>query len=71
MVNKWRIFKKPIDINLTWIPSLIECCFCLHKFCMNEREKQWFVFEIPNELIGTHQASYAEYLDKLDEDVQQ
>jgi hypothetical protein len=38
---------------------------------MNEREKQWFVFEIPNELIGTHQASYAEYLDKLDADVQQ
>jgi hypothetical protein len=56
-----------VDINLTWIPSLIiECCFCLHNFCINEREKEWFVSEIPRKLIGMHQASYEEYLDDLD-----
>jgi hypothetical protein len=47
-VNNWRIFKKPIELNLTWIPSLVECCFGLRNFCINEREKEWFICEIPN-----------------------
>ncbi len=66
--NKWRIFKKPIDINLTHIPPLIECYFHLHNFCIDEREKDWFVSETPNKLIRMHQASYEEYADKLDAD---
>jgi hypothetical protein len=62
-VNKWRIFKKPIELNLRQIPFLVECCFWLHNFCINDREKEWFICEIPNDLIGMHQASYEEYLD--------
>jgi hypothetical protein len=71
LVNKCRIFKKPIELNLRRIPFLVECCFQLHNFCINEREKEWFICEIPNDLIGMHQASYEEYLDDLDAHVQQ
>jgi hypothetical protein len=46
LLNKWRIFKKPKKLNLTWIPSLIECCFRLHNFCINEREKKCFFCEM-------------------------
>ncbi len=70
-MNKWRIFKKPIELNLRQIPFLVECCFRLRNFCINEREKEWFICEIPNDLIGMHLASYEEYLDDLDAHVQQ
>jgi len=40
LVNKWRIFKKPIELNLRQIPFLVECCFWLHNFCIDEREKE-------------------------------
>ncbi len=30
LVNKWRIFKKSVEINLRWVPLLVECCFRLH-----------------------------------------
>jgi len=26
LVNKWRVFKKPIEINLKRVPALVECC---------------------------------------------
>jgi hypothetical protein len=71
LVNKWRIFKKAIELNLRQIPFLVECCFRLRNFCINEREKEWFICEIPNDLIGMHLASYEEYLDDLDAHVQQ
>jgi len=66
VVEKWRFLKKPIELSLTQIPSLIECCLQLHIFCISEREKKWFISEIPNDLVGMHQASYEEYLDDLD-----
>jgi len=47
LVNKWRDFKKPIELNLTRTPSLIECCFWLHNFCINERERSGLSVRFP------------------------
>ncbi len=55
-------------MNLRWVPLLVECCLCLHNFCINEREKDWLVSDIPNEAIENHRVSYEEYLDELDND---
>jgi len=46
-VNNWRIFKKPIELNLTWIPPLVECCFGLRNFCINERERSGLSVRFP------------------------
>jgi hypothetical protein len=70
LVNKWRIFKKAVELNLKWIPLLVECCFRLHNFCINEREKQWFIAVIPNDAVVHYQASYEEYMDELDNERQ-
>lgn len=40
-------------------------------YVLMKEKKEWLASEIPNELIGMHQASYKEYLDGLDVDVQQ
>jgi hypothetical protein len=69
LVNKWRILMKPIEINLRWVPLLIKCQ--LHNYCINEREKEWFISDIPHEAIRDHCSSYEEYLDELDNDEQQ
>ena len=70
LVNKWRIFKKAVELNLKRIPLLVECCFRLHNFCINEREKQWIIADITNNALQHHQASYEEYMDELDNDGQ-
>ena len=36
MVNKWRIFKRPIEMKLSRIPHLVECAFRLQNFCINQ-----------------------------------
>ncbi len=68
LVNKWRVFKKPLEVNLKRVPSIVECCTQLHNFCINKREQEWAVVDVAEELLGDHVASYEEYNDELDGD---
>jgi hypothetical protein len=60
MVNKWRVFKKPVEIRLERVPHLVECCMKLHNFCIDERVQEWFVPDIAEDTILEHQAAYEE-----------
>jgi len=66
MVNKWRVFKKPVEIRLERVPHLVECCMRLHNFCIDERVQEWFVPDIAEDAILEHQAAYEEYIDEMD-----
>lgn len=32
LTNKWRIFQRPINLNLEFTKSVVECCCILHNF---------------------------------------
>jgi hypothetical protein len=66
LVNKWRVFKRPIEIKLKRVPSLIECCMRLHNWCINERDGQWIVPDMTPGQLDEHVASYEEYMDDAD-----
>ena len=66
MVNKWRVFKRPIELGLHAVPSLVECCMRLHNFCIDNRETDWKVPDLPAELVMEHLTLYEEYLDEID-----
>jgi hypothetical protein len=65
MVNKWRVFKKPLQLGLARVPTLIECCVRLHNYCIEQREADWCIPDVVPELISTHVPSYDEYKDEL------
>ncbi len=65
-MNKWRVFKRPIEINLSQVPSLIECCMRLHNYCIDEWDEEWYVADLPEGAIREHVASFEEYCDALD-----
>jgi hypothetical protein len=66
LVNKWRVFKKSLELNLEHVPSTAECCLQLHNFCINWREQEWTVVKIPDQGLAEHVASYKEYLGEFD-----
>ncbi len=66
MVNKWQVFKQPIELGLHAVPSLVECCMRLHNFCIDNRETDWKVPDLPAELVMEHLTLYEENLDKID-----
>jgi chloramphenicol O-acetyltransferase len=68
LVNKWRVFKKPLEVSLTQVPAVVECCMRLHNFCMNERNQEWCVPDMPDHTVTGHTPQYEEYLDALDEE---
>jgi hypothetical protein len=58
MVNKWRVFKKPVELRLERLPNLVECDMRLHNFYINEQVHEWFLVEIDADAIADHQATY-------------
>jgi hypothetical protein len=54
MVNKWRIFKKPSKLKLSYICSVVECCMRLHNFCIDSRETDWNIVDLTPDLIVEH-----------------
>jgi hypothetical protein len=45
MVNKWRVFKKPVELKLSAIPTLVESCMRLHNFCILFNESEWHIVD--------------------------
>jgi len=39
----------------------------LHNFCINERNQEWCVPDLPNHAVTCHTPQYKEYCDALDE----
>ena len=35
-VNKWRIFKRPLQVHLKNVGKVFLCAICLYNFCVNE-----------------------------------
>jgi len=68
LVNKWRVFKKPLEVSLTQVPAVVECCMQLHNFCINERNQEWCVSDLPDHAVTDHNPQYEEYMDTLDEE---
>jgi hypothetical protein len=66
LVNKWRVLKNPLEVNFRCVPSVVECCMHLHNYCINEREVEWAVTNIPDSGLADHVASYEEYFDEMD-----
>jgi hypothetical protein len=64
------VFKKPIEINLKRVPALVECCMCLHNFCVNERNLDWCMLDLPDHVVTEHNPQYKEYIDCLDNEGQ-
>jgi hypothetical protein len=68
LVNKWRVFKKALEINLKRVPALIECCMRLHNYCINERNVEWCIPDLSDDAVLDHVAQYEQYIDPLDEE---
>jgi hypothetical protein len=66
LVNKWRVFKRPIELKLERVPCLIECCMHLHNWCINGRDIRWIIPDMTPTQVEEHVASYEEYMDDLD-----
>jgi hypothetical protein len=62
--------QKPIEINLKRVPALVECCMRLHNFCVNERNLDWCVPDLPDHVVTEHNPQYEEYIDCLDNEGQ-
>ena len=63
LVTKWRVFKKPLEVKFWRTTLLIEACFRLHNFCINEREST--VVNVGSCNPETYTPTYEEYLDPL------
>ena len=37
LVNKWRIFKKPLEVKISNCKTIIHSAVCLHNFIINEK----------------------------------
>ena len=66
MVNKWHAFQKPVELKLSTIPTLVECCMRLHNFCIECNESEWHIADLTPELLEEHIPLYEEYLDDID-----
>ena len=66
LVNKWRVFKRPIELKLERVPCLIECCMRLHNWCINGCDILWIIPDVTPTQVEEHVASYEEYMDDLD-----
>jgi hypothetical protein len=63
LVTKWRVFKKPLEVRFWRTTLLIEACFRLHTYCIDERELT--VVNIGSCNPETFTPNYEEYLDPL------
>jgi len=68
LVNKWRVFKKPMKLKFFHITHLIECCFWLHNFCLDCGDTR--VTKVMNHDPETHLLAYEEGLNSPQEDTQ-
>ena len=50
--------------------ALIECSMRLHNFCIEERNAEWQVPDLPDDLVVDHTPQYQEYCDSLEEEGQ-
>jgi hypothetical protein len=66
LVNRWRVFKCPIERKLERIPCLIEYGMRLHNWCINGRDIQWIIPDMTPTQVEEHVALYEEYMDDLD-----
>jgi hypothetical protein len=66
MMNEWRVFKKPVELKLSTIPTLVECCMRLHNFCIHCNESEWHIADLTPDLLEEHIPLYEEYLDDID-----
>jgi len=55
---------------LKCIPALIECSMRLHNFCIEERNAEWQVPDLPDDLVVDHTQQYQEYCDIFEEEGQ-
>ena len=61
ITNKWRIFKKPLEVPLRCVGKIILASFWLHNFCINQREEKIPQAANPD----THKPRYEQYLDDM------
>ncbi len=40
LVCKWRIFKKPLELKLHRVQHVVQACFRLHNFCIDNRDEK-------------------------------
>ena len=40
LTNKWRIFKKTLEVSLRRVGKIILASFRLHNFCINQRNEK-------------------------------
>ncbi len=52
----------------TRVRAVLECCMRLHNFCINKRNQEWCVPDLPDHAVTSHTPQYEEYLDALDEE---
>jgi hypothetical protein len=72
LVNKWRAFKKPLQVKLNIAPIIIDVAARLHNFCINMRDSASPIYDkdpstyIPDydEYIGASEEDDAEILEK-------
>jgi hypothetical protein len=38
LVSKWRIFKKPLEVNLFHVGHIVQACAQLHNYCINNHD---------------------------------
>ena len=60
LVNKWHIFKKPLEMSLHNNTRIIEAAFRLHNFCIDEGDIK--VDAVSNRDPEQHVPAYEEYL---------
>ena len=59
LVNKWRIFKRPLECHLNHVSLIIHTSMMLHNYCITERLQDISIIESPESFIP----AYHEYLE--------
>lgn len=55
LCNKWRIYHRPIDVNVEFAINIVKCCCVLHHFV---RDRDGFKFEDSLIIIGMEELEH-------------
>lgn len=68
LVNKWRVFSSPLNLNINNVHTLVKASMRLHNYCINEREYMTGVTTasggvriIPDHEIESYREEYIRY----------
>ena len=69
LVNKWRVFKRPLSVKIKNVGKIIHCCMRLHNYCISQRLSEDCNYTVESEL-NDFRAEDSQYQSDLEEVVE-